>query len=362
MRFAAPLIALSVTLLAAATMWSKAEPAADITFVNRGEVFTLDPQRMSYLQDFRLAYALYEGLVRWNNDDLSVQPAAAGLPEISADKLTYTFHLRADAKWSNGDAVTAHDFVYSFQRLLWPDTAADYSNLLFVIDGAEAFFHWRSDQLKRFADSPANSSDTGAAERLFDDAQQEFDHSVAVHAIDDRTLQLRLGRPCPYLLDLLCFAVCSPVHRPTVEGWPRSSKLIDADRGWIAVTPPRWSQRRFLKLDPVSGRLEQRHDWARPELLVSNGPYVLTQWRYKREMRLERNPKFHSPELLRNNSISIRAIEDPNTMVLAYESGGIDWLGENGVEVVDLDNAECKELLGRFIAAKPEVWNEDIGE
>ena len=54
-----------------------APPRADMVFANRGEIFTLDPQRMSWLQDFRMAYALYEGLVRWNNTDFSVEPAAA---------------------------------------------------------------------------------------------------------------------------------------------------------------------------------------------------------------------------------------------------------------------------------------------
>ena len=129
--------------------------------VNRGEVFTLDPQRMSYMQDFRMAYALYESLVRCNNADLAIEPAAADLPEISQDRLIYTFHIRPDAKWSNGDPVTAHDFVYSWKPLLWPDTAADYSNLFFEIEGAEEFFalaqrcNWRvRDQLIATRNSP----------------------------------------------------------------------------------------------------------------------------------------------------------------------------------------------------------------
>lgn len=332
MKIAAPLL-LTLALLLVAATWSRPEPPADITFVNRGEVFTLDPQRMSYLQDFRLAYALYEGLVRWNNEDLSIQPAAAELPEVSSDRLTYVFQLRPDVKWSDGDPVTAHDFVYSFQRLLWPDTAADYSNLLFVVDGAEAFFKWRSDQLAAFARSNrGQASSPQAAETLFEEAQRRFERTVGVTALDDRTLQIRLARPCAYLLDLLAFAVCSPVHRPTVEGWPDAGRTIDASRGWVAATPPPWPERRFLKLDPATGRLEQKHDWARPGLLVSNGPYILAQWRYKRDMRLERNPLFHSPELLRNESVLIRSIEDPNTMVLAYESGGVDWLGDLGVD------------------------------
>src|SRR5688572_1819064 len=146
MRLVAPFLLIAAVLVGAA-FWDRTPQRADLVFVNRGDVFTLDPQRMSYMQDFRMAYALYEGVLRWNNHDLSIEPAAAELPEISQDRLTHTFHIRPQAKWSNGDPVTAHDFVYSWKRLLFPDTAADYSNLFFIVDGAEEFFTWRSDQL-----------------------------------------------------------------------------------------------------------------------------------------------------------------------------------------------------------------------
>ena len=114
-------------------------PPADLVFVNRSEVFTLDPQRMSWIQDLRMAYALYEGLVRWNNDDFSIVPAAAHWT-TSADGLTYTFTIRPDARWSNGDPLTASDFIYAWRRAILPDTAADYTSMFFVIEGAEAFF------------------------------------------------------------------------------------------------------------------------------------------------------------------------------------------------------------------------------
>src|SRR5216110_835477 len=106
MKLAAPFALILAALIVVAYLDSS-PGRADLTFINRGEVRTLDPQRMSYLQDFRMAYALYEGLVRSNNQDLSLEPAAAAsLPELSADRLTYTFHLRQDGQWSNGDPVT----------------------------------------------------------------------------------------------------------------------------------------------------------------------------------------------------------------------------------------------------------------
>ncbi|MCI0674190.1 MAG: peptide ABC transporter substrate-binding protein [Phycisphaerales bacterium] len=322
-----------VLVLAALAMvyWDDAPRRADLVFVNRGDVFTLDPQRMSYLQDFRIAYALYEGLVRWNNHDMSIEPAAtAGPPEISDDLLTYTFHIRPQARWSNGDPVTAHDFIYSWQRLLWPDTAADYSNLLFVIDGAEEFFRWRTDQLAAHALGQQSLD----AQQLLDEAQSRFEQTVALKAVGERILQIKLRAPTPYFLDLLCFAVCYPVHRPTVEGWITSQTIKAAIQrdGWHSVDEPPWADRRWLKVDPITGRLEQKHQWARPGELVSNGPYLLSEWRYKRDLRMERNPLYHDQPRIRSDSVLMVSIEDTNTTVLAFESGQIDWLSDVNAE------------------------------
>ena len=323
MKLFAPFV-LIVAGLAAAFWWDDTAPSADLVVANDADVFTLDPQRMSWLQDFRVCYALYEGLVRWNNQDMSVQPAAADLPAISDDRLTYTFHIRPDAKWSNGDPVTAHDFVYAGKRLIFPDTASDYTNLFFIIEGAQDFLRWRNQQVAEFAKRSDNDR-RELAEQLFDEADRQFESMVAIRALDDRTLQIKLQRPTAYFLDLLCLGVFYPVHRPCVEGWPESGPASD-DRGWIARTPPPWNQRRFVKVDPTTGRLEQRHEWARPGIIVTNGPYLLTQWRYKRDMRLERNPLYHDQGMIKSNSVSLVSISDPSTAVLAYESGKIDWL------------------------------------
>ena len=159
---------LLVAMLTALARLDVNPSSADLVYVNRGDVFTLDPQRMSYLKDFRMAYALYEGLVRWDNADFSIQPAASDLPDISADRLTYTFHIKPEAKWSNGDPVTSHDFLYAWKRLLFPDTAADYSNLFFLIDGASEFWTWRNDQLAEFAQEPsAGRADASGKNPLF---------------------------------------------------------------------------------------------------------------------------------------------------------------------------------------------------
>jgi len=307
---------------------------AEFTFVNRDEVFTLDPQRMSWMQDFRLAYGLYEPLVRWNNDDFSFEPAACkSLPEVSDDGLTYTFHLRPDARWSNGAPVTAHDYVYSWMRALLPDTAADYTQMFFCIRGGEQFFTWRSARLVEFANRKSEISDSqiSGSESLWNETEQHFKSSVGLRASDDLTLEVTLERPTPYFLDLVAFGVFHPVYRPCVEGWVIDDEAIHQqmiERGWHTVDPPPFASRRFATMNDTSGALEQKHEWTKPDELICNGPYVLTEWRYKRGMRLEINPHYHSPEIVQSPAVSIVSISDPNTSALAFERGDIDWLSD----------------------------------
>jgi oligopeptide transport system substrate-binding protein len=98
----------------------------------------------------RMAYALFEGLVRWDNSDFRVKSAAAMLPDVSEDGRTFTLRMREDARWSNSDLLAANDFVFSFRRALLPDSASYYSAMLFVIKGAREFFDRRTAQTVNF--------------------------------------------------------------------------------------------------------------------------------------------------------------------------------------------------------------------
>ncbi len=307
MKFVAP-FGVIVSLLVAVIALDDTPPRADLTFVNPNEVFTLDPQRMSWLQDFRLAYALYEGLVRWDNEDFSVEPAAATW-SVSPDGLKYTFTIRPDARWSNGEPVTSRDFQYAWSRAILPDTAADYSNLFFTIAGAEAFFRWRSEKLAGFVDETRDLQSDQRAEAalaLWTATQRRFAEMVALETPDDRTLLVTLERPTAYFLDLIAFGVFSPVHRPTVES--------------------------FTRLNPQTARLEQKHGWTKPRHLVTNGPYVLKRWRYKRGLFLEVNPHYHSPQIIGSRTVACFSFDDINTAVLAFESGRLDWLSDVNAE------------------------------
>jgi oligopeptide transport system substrate-binding protein len=165
-------------------------------------------------------------------------------------------------------------------------------------------------------------------------AETHFARYVAIEPVDDRTLEVTLERPCAYFLDLLAFSVAAPVYRPCVEGWPEkdAGEAATSPGGWHDVTPPPLSACEWVSIDAATGRFEQEHQWARPGTLICNGPYVLEEWRYKRDMRLARNTHYHSPNLAHCGTIVARSIEDTNTSVLAFESGTIDWVSDVNAE------------------------------
>src|SRR6185369_13579890 len=105
-------------LLVAAMAWcsSTADQRADFVFVNRGDIITLDLNQMSYLQDMRIAYAVWEGLYSYDPATLDPIPGCASHYDLSPDKRVYTFHIRPEANWSNGDPITAHDFLFAWRR------------------------------------------------------------------------------------------------------------------------------------------------------------------------------------------------------------------------------------------------------
>jgi len=322
-RLLIPVIAL-VLALAAVVSLDRPLPPADFVLIDRSDVYTLDPQRMSYQHELRRARVIYEPLVNLRASDCEIIPGVAERWELSPDGLTYTFHLRADAKWSNGDPVTSEDFRYSWRRAILPDSAADYSGLFFSIKGAKAFFEARNAMIKEFAAKHAKNPSAAEAEALWKRTVELFDSTVGLHAPDARTLVVTLDAPLAYFLDLCAFPCFSPVHPATVEA--------------------------FVSIDSATGRAIQRHDWTKPGRIVVNGAYVPTVWRYKRDMRLEQNPHYWNKDAIVAKTIECRTVENPNTGVLSFQSGAADWLTDLGPEYKTEMLAERRAYLARFKA------------
>lgn len=303
LRLLVPVILL-LALVGISVLSDNPSPRADLVFVNSSDVNTLDPQRMSWMHDLRTARLLFEGLVKNDvlSDDFDIVPAVAQSWSLSEDARTYTFHLREDAKWSNGEPLTAQDFRYSWRRAMLPDLVSDYVAMFMNIKGAQAFYDWRLEQLDAFSDREfATPSDRQQGSYdLWEETQAKFDKLVEMRSPDPHTLIIELENPVPYFLELCAFAVFSPVYEPLVAQYERP--------------------------DPESARLIRRPGWTRGGVLISNGPFVLTRWRMKRDMRMEKNLHYWDRENIAVNTIDIPSINDPNAGVLAYQTGAVDWI------------------------------------
>ncbi|HXV40193.1 MAG TPA: peptide ABC transporter substrate-binding protein [Steroidobacteraceae bacterium] len=153
-----------------------------------GQPGSLDPQRAEDAFSYDVLRDLYEGLVT-SDPAGRVVPAAAESWEVSADRRTYTFSLRRNARWSNGDTVTAGEFVAALRRALDPATASGAADLLRAIEHAPEILRGEL-----------------APDRL------------GVRAPDEHRLEIRLSRPVPYFPDILTNTVVSPVHASTLAG------------------------------------------------------------------------------------------------------------------------------------------------
>lgn len=166
-----------------------------ITYNIGAEPQYLDPGKATGIPEFTVILNLFDGLVRYDLKG-EIKPSVAERWDISDDLLTYTFYLRKDTKWSNGDPVTAHDFEYSWKRALSPALASEYAYQLWYLKNGEAY----------------NSG------KITDPEE------VGVKATDDYTLKVELESPTPYFLSLLTFTTYLPVCKNVVEKNPDWAK------------------------------------------------------------------------------------------------------------------------------------------
>ena len=213
---------------------------------NSNEPKGLDPHLVSGVLESNIIRALFEGLcVEHPSKDGTALPGAARKWE-SEDFIHWTFHLNPAAKWSDGVPVTAHDFVFSYQRLLSPDPnwPAKYSEMLYFIDQAEQY---HKGELKDFS-------------------------RVGVKAADDFTLKLTLRGPVPFLPEITKHYTWYPV--------PKHVVLAHGEMNTAYSSP-----------------------WTKPGNIVSNGPFQLKIWRTNHVLEVERNPHYWDKENVSLNGI-----------------------------------------------------------
>lgn len=237
-------------------------PSAVLKIGIGGEPRDLDPHTVSGTPEVTVILSLMEGLLAYHpTDDMIPYPGIAERWEQSADGRTWRFFLRPDARWSNGDPVTASDFVYAWRRVLHPDLGNEYADWLYMIQGAEA---WHRGHLTDFS-------------------------KVGIQAESDRIFTVVLHEPVANFLKILLNHSFLPVHPETIEA-----------HGGPGV---------------------RQSGWTRPAHYVSNGPYQLVEWKPNSVIRVERNPHYWDAASVRTDSIEFYPISDENTELRAFESG-----------------------------------------
>lgn len=221
----------------------------------------LDPHMVTGVPEHRLVSTLFEGLVDVDPSDLHPVPAVAQSWTVSDDGRVYTFILRPEAAWSNGDPVTAHDFVYAWRRILSPGLGSEYAYMLHCLRNAQEFHEGRL---------------------------QDFD-AVGVKALDDRTLQVTLNDPTPCFLPMQIHFTWYPVHRPTIE--------------------------RFGRID------ERNTKWTRPGNLVGNGAFLLKRWIPNNVIEMVRNERYWNAANVRLERVQFYPIDNQLTEERCFRTG-----------------------------------------
>lgn len=176
--------------------------AQSVTINNGVEPTSLDPQKMEGKSEGLIAYQLFEGLVTKDSAG-KTEPGVAESWDSSPDFKTWTFHLRENAKWSNGDPVTAQDFVYSWQRLADPKNASPYASYLtfLQVENAQDIIEGKK--------APS---------------------TLSVEAKDDHTFVIHLTNPVPYAVGLTNHFALLPVNKKAIEKfgdkWVRKGNLV----------------------------------------------------------------------------------------------------------------------------------------
>ena len=228
---------------------------------NGSEPQGLDPHVVTGVPEHNILIALSEGLTASNPKGGENVSGAAKSWKISEDGLVYKFFLHENGKWSNGDSVTADDFVWSWKRILTASLGSQYPDMLYYVVGAEDYHKGITDDFSK----------------------------VGIKALDDLTLEVTLKNPTPFFIGLLSHYSTWPVHKETV-----------------------------LK----HGSIDDRNGlWTRPGNFVGNGAFKLKEWELNNKIILERNPHYWDANTVKLNEIHYYPVSNIMTEDRMFRSG-----------------------------------------
>ena len=279
---------------------------------NGAEPQSLDPHKTEGVPEAHLLRDLFEGLTIERPDN-TTGPGAAESWEISDDGLVYTFRLREDARWSNGDPVTAADFEYGLRRSVDPRTLSNYGIMLRPI---------------------VNAAEVIAGELPPD--------ALGVEATGEHTLEIRLHHPAPYFLGVLSHSAAYPVHRATVERhdgerWARPGRMVSNG----AYRLEEWTPQSHIKL------LRNEHHWDNDNTSIDE------VWFYPIENQSTELQRYRANELDMTYEIPYRQLrwirENLSDELKVHDYLGTYYYGLNVTREPFVDNVKLRRALALAI-------------
>ncbi len=248
------------------------------------EVASLDPQEATDGTSFEVIADYTDGLMQMDAEGGAI-PAIAESYDLSEDGKTYTFHLREDAKWSNGDPVTADDFVFGWRRAVDPELASEYSYMLSDIGQV------------------VNAAEIISGEKSVEE--------LGVKAVDDKTLEVQLNVPVSYFLSLMYF----PTFYPINEAFFNS--LAEGTFG------------------------------TSPETVLSNGAFILENYEPAAlSFSLKKNPDYYNADSVSLSGLNYQVIKDSQQALMSYQSGDLDIMKLSGDQVDQVKDDPSFEVHG----------------
>lgn len=335
----AGLAAAGCTTKATGRYFGQTVPPSDnvMRYVTGGEPESLDPPISNSQPDARIYIALYDGLVEYDPKTMEPIPSLAESWEVGPDGTEYLFHLRTNGKFSNGDPITAHDFVYSIRRGFDPAVASRNANLGYYIKYSEAYNSGQSfvrgkdgqfilkrdlaessaeasaepvhdtlgtdTEFHRFLDSPERltlPSDEEDRNKILDKDPKlkaavqgaEFvpvrAEDIGLEAVDDHTLRIKLYQPAPYFLGLLAHQFFRVVDRKVIEKYGSA--------------------------------------WTRPENIVTSGSFKLAVHRPYDVLKVVKDPNNWDAANVHLDGIEFYPLDEATTMMNLYKAGRVDAL------------------------------------
>ena len=388
-------------LAIAAVIWAArldyVEPA-HFALQNGTDPKTIDPHRATGQPESRIIFEIFEGLLRMLPEGkpdaetglqpLTPQPGMAEFYDISDEGRTYTFHLRDGIKWSDGTPVTAHDFAWSWQRMLHPATACEYGYLINEVVLASEYHNsvvklgdrvevelWdrpgetvdeaniqhfprgtmKYGTLREIIKPPQPKPDDSASQDQRDDAEADWQESW-IYVVDvvepssDGTLDWQQPGVATKFSVSKASAQSADVQRThgvLVDFKHFGGAQVIDDKTFVVKlnnsVPYFLNLVAYYPLFPVNRKCVETHGaplWTRAENIVTNGPFTLEFRRLRDRVRVRKNADYWAVHRIGMETIDFISLESQNTAMNMYETGQLQW-------VYDLPTSVLDELKGR---------------